>query len=324
MSEPTPSPSQLIGHLLGALDDDEHEWVDTVVDYDEDSAEKLVEWRRRIAPLEMMRPEIEPPRGLAERTCRYVASCIPLFAQTKRRMSQCPAPPSCMAGLRWSDVVTVVSLLLMTGAVLFPAIDGSRFQARLASCQDGLRHLGLALSQYGYHQRQPIGQLASNGRLTHAGLGVVGLLQNGPFSEGGRDVCPDAWLAAQGALQEASSGGNNGMISATTVAAINRPFSIGNLGNSWSGTSRNGMIDLRQPSPAPAETPLLADAPSADLPDQGFASATWSHGGRGRNFLFEDCHTDFLPAVTSSDAAETFNGNASTSFTPVVFIVGQR
>ena len=45
--------------------------------------------------------------------------------------------------------------------------------------------------------------------------------------------------------------------------------------------------------------PLLADAPYAGRPGQGFPS----HSGRGRNVLFADGHAAFLPVAASSSTA---------------------
>ena len=66
----------------------------------------LLEWRQRLAPFEALRAEVEPPPGLAERTCRYVASCMPAPPKPLRRWLMSPGPclPSALrvsAGLTW-------------------------------------------------------------------------------------------------------------------------------------------------------------------------------------------------------------------------------
>ena len=74
MSDSDPLHQQLLGHLLGALDDDEQEWVESRLERDEEYRRQWMEWRRRLAPLLAMRPDCEPPPGLAEQTCRFVAA----------------------------------------------------------------------------------------------------------------------------------------------------------------------------------------------------------------------------------------------------------
>jgi prepilin-type processing-associated H-X9-DG protein len=68
--------------------------------------------------------------------------------------------------------------------------------------------------------------------------------------------------------------------------------------------------------------PLLADAPSAPLPGQAFPS----HGGQGRNVLFEDGHIRFLP-VASDDTADEFLSRSEDSAArgisaPIIFVSG--
>jgi len=125
----------------------------------------------------------------------------------------------------------------------------------------------------------------------------------------GRTLCPDAWLAAQGALHLSPHIGS-------WVLGMERPAAeVSEVGPSlptgtWthiaglsnldgSGTWRNGTVS-GETDPPPAAVALLADAPSADLPGQ----ALDCHDGQGRNMFFEDGHVDFLPCSVPRDAAE--------------------
>jgi hypothetical protein len=334
-----PMHQQLLGHLLGALDDNEHERLDALLERDEECCRELLRWRRRLTPLEAMRPDFEPPPGLAERTCRYVAASMSALSGSqawgpRRRMTPCPVPPSPVARFGWLDVAAIVLLLAATATLVLPAIDGSRFQTRVAACQEGLRQFGLALSQYGHQQQDVLSRLACNGRLTDAGLFAAGLLRDEYSADAHRAVCPDAWLAAQGALRGYSSDGAQlGILQRpATVVAGSGPRLTPELpsrgardvdNRAWLGTWRNGMTDGRQFPPTPAEVPLLADAPSADLPGQVYPS----HGGRGRNVLFEDGRIGFLPSAASRDTADWLLSHGPAAdfdvSTPVV-LVGRR
>jgi len=292
---------QLLGHLLGALDDAEQERVDARLERDEEWRRELAQWRRRLAPVEAVWPDIEPPRGLTARTCRFVAASLPVPADLltpRRRMSSDLTPPSRVAGVGWCDVAVVALLLVTTGALLLPAIHRSRFHTRLAACQDSLRQFGAALTQYGRRHGDPLSRLAGNGRLTTAGVFAVGRFPDGLLTDRRQAVCPDAWLAVQGAAPVSS--------------------------HNWPGTWRNGTTnDLRLPR-SPADVPLLADAPSADLPGQILGS----HGGQGRNELFEDGHVCFLPYSAPPDSVDMFlcRGGAPSAAaisTPILLVRGR-
>jgi hypothetical protein len=333
---------QLLGHLLGALDDEEHQLLDARLERDEECCRQWIRWRQRLAPLEAMRPDFEPPPGLAERTCQCVAECgLAVVAESfgrRRWMSPSPVPPSRVGRIGWLDVAAVALLLLTAGAVILPAIDSSRFEARVASCQDGLRRFGVALSQYGYDQRSDLTRLASDGRLTREGAIAATLVRDGELADDGRNVCPDAWLAVQGVLREfvpALVRRKHAEHPATVVnlAAMGpqnpESQSWGILGvehsrSDWSGTWRDGTRYGWRLSSLPAEMPLLADAPSADLPGQDSPS----HGGLGRNALFEDGRVDFLPATTPADPSDELSFSADDSSAgrvsaPIMFVSGR-
>lgn len=124
---------QIIGHLLGALDDDEQAYLDARLERDEPCCRRLAHWRRRLSPLEMMRPDYEPPPGLAERTCRLVDAFGP---PPPRPQPQRETPSLAMVQLGgaspvgWTDLIALGSLLLMLSALLLPALDAGRMNAR--------------------------------------------------------------------------------------------------------------------------------------------------------------------------------------------------
>jgi hypothetical protein len=342
---------QLLGHLLGALDDAEDEWLDVLLECDEDCCRELVRWRRKLARLEAMRPDFEPPHGLAERTCRYLAACRASASSSGHRakMSPCPAPSARGTSLGMPDMAALAVLLLLAIALIFPAIDQSRLAARVAWCQNGLRQFELALSQYGQQQQSPLTELTADGRLTQAGIFAVARLREGSPGAGGRQTdreslpptCPEAWLAAQGVsatvLDDTLEDKTPVLLNGLAVAAADPPIQsnppiqssapiAGDVagtwqsrsqrdsrgledaspsggidsheqGTDWPGAWRNGMTVVRHTAFLPAETPLLADAPSADLPGQILSN----HGGRGRNLWFEDGRVIFRATAPTDD-----------------------
>ncbi len=315
---------QLLGHLLGALDDEEQESVDARLESDPEYCRELVDWRRRLAPLELLRPDYEAPADLTHRTCRHVAAYVERAAASGAsaalpKMSQNPLPPIRTSSVGWVDSIVLGLLLTTAVGLILPAIGGSRFQARLASCQDSLRQFGTAMMQYGRQKGHTLGWLADSGRLTAEGAKAIGLLEDGWMGAERRPLCSEAWLAAQGVVRTPFRGEKR---QETILVSLNpQTHGAGNLRADWSGTSRNGTTNGWQTASWPTTMPLLADAPSADLPGQSSAG----HDGRGRNVLFEDGRVDFLPVRTSLDdsAALLPTGDSSVSdglATPVVFV----
>jgi len=64
---------QLFGYILDALDDNERESLERRLIREPDLRDELAAARRRLQPLREAVVEFEPPPGLADRTCNYVA-----------------------------------------------------------------------------------------------------------------------------------------------------------------------------------------------------------------------------------------------------------
>jgi hypothetical protein len=329
MSDSDSLHQQLLGHLLGALDDDEQEWVESRLEHDDEYRQQWLDWRRRLAPLLSMRPDAcEPPPGLAQQTCWFVEACAPTPRRAEpreRKMSPDAALPACGARFGWLDAVALAVILFVVAILVPPAIHNSRFHLRLASCQERLRQVGLALAQYGYGHGHPISELADNERLTDAGQFAAELLDDGFPSDEGGVVCPDDWLAAQGVFRRHRRVGSlladienrpPEVIQAGPPPPAWSPMEIpGSSNREWLGTWRNGMFDDAT-DPPPAAVALLADAPSADVSGQ----ALDCHDGQGRNMFFEDGHVDFLPCSTLRDPSETLLTDDDVPVTPRVSV----
>ena len=297
---------QLLGHLLDALEDDEQEWLDERLEHDETCRMELAEWRRRLFPLEALRPEFDPPPGLAGRTCRLVAAYGPAPARSAlpvMGMSPDPTSPVAVSGASWHDVVALGVLVLTAVALIFPAIDRSRFHSTLISCQNNMRQFGVAMNQYGQHQGETVSQLADDGRLTAAGIAAADLLDSSDDATGEQNLCPEAWLAAQDAGGNWSSEDEiGGAVPVSGTMVSGRVDS--STANNWSGTWRDGTEGSCGDCLPDAQA-LFADDPSVDLPGHRL----FGHRGRGRNLFFRDGRIRFVPcsavAATVADSAPT-------------------
>ncbi len=212
-------------------------------------------------------------------------------------MSPDPTVPGAASLFGWHDVVALGVLLLTAVALLLPAIDASRFHAAVASCQDNLRQFGLALTEYSRHHGEAMTQLAGEGKLTTAGIAAANLLGDAVAE---RNLCPETWLAAQGATYVLASPPDGvGVVSPIPGTAVPGRFFV-STSNDWSGMWRDGTTDGHG-NRLPATRALFADDPSADLPGRRLVG----HRGRGRNLFFKDGCVRFLPCSTHYESAET-------------------
>ncbi len=154
---------QLLGYLIGALEDTEHRRIEAQLERDPAMRNELSRLREGLRPLEAARRTFPAPLGLAARTCRWIAAMAPRAAKgpaaaaaasdprparpLARRMGTAYAPPSSPAPWSWADLAVVACISAALALLVFPAIQRSRMNLRLVACQDNLRELGMGLAQ---------------------------------------------------------------------------------------------------------------------------------------------------------------------------------
>lgn len=152
---------QLLGYLIGALDEPEQRRIERRLQTDPHWQAELDAVRESLRPLQLARQTCSPPPGLAARTCQKLALLAPPAAEPiaqasacrrgawwrARRMSPAPVPPSSTANGSWVDLCVAASILAVLALLIFPAVQKNRDHARLMACQDNLRQLGLNLVQ---------------------------------------------------------------------------------------------------------------------------------------------------------------------------------
>jgi len=294
----------LLGHLLGALDDPERESLQARLPRDPQLQRELEATRRLLEPLELIREDFVVPAGLAQRTCRAVfsqsRSTIP--APTARKpMSPEICPPSRISRIRRLDVAMAVGVFLAAALLSVPAIQTSRSSARLAGCQDNLRHLGTAMTEYSEKNQGYFPIVPAEGKLAAAGIYAPVLLRDGFLSQPSRLICPDSPLAGQKDLSIPSLDELHNAVGDKLVDLQHRMGgSYGYcLGHLRDGTYR-ATKNLRREQFA-----LMSDAPGTEPPFQ-----TDNHGGRGQNVLFEDGRVRFLASPKPRGFADDFFCNA--------------
>jgi len=319
---------QLLGLLLEALDDAEQKQLEEQLAADPELRRRLSRLQEALCPLEATRVRFEPPPGLAERTGRLVfrVACERAEASQRRELEAAPsaavldpvlqatrpaeplagavAPPSSSGGWSWRDLAVAAAIFAAAALLVIPAIENSRFNARLVACQDNLRLLGQALSQYSQRHQDYFPPIPQQGRLATAGVFAPVLASAGYLGSSRLVVCPASPLADDRQFR---------IPSLEEIAAVEDPARLerlrGLMGGSY-GYCLGYVEDGRYRSPRNlrrAQFALMSDAPSDQLP--GYQSV--NHGGRGQNVLLEDFHVQFFTTPQPNGLRDHFFLNDS-------------
>jgi hypothetical protein len=295
-----PTRDQLLGYLLGALEEDEQLLVERQLEHDARLRRELAVLSRGLAPLDAAWRDYSPPPDLAVRTCRFVRSqrdCPTTSSRPKPRVAA--MRPECRAGgpsgsWRFQDMLTVAGMVLAASILILPALYGSRVQARLLTCQNNLRELGVALMGYSERNNGFFPRVPTRGKLAAASVFGPILAQSQCLPDAGVLVCPDSRLA------------ENRQFAIPTLAQVEATQSDEELkqlqetmGGSYGytlGFEKNGTYyptrNLRR-----ANFAVASDAPSPWLPNH----QSENHDRHGQNVLFEDGHVRFLASPRPND-----------------------
>lgn len=296
----------LLGYLLKALDEPRMIEVERQLSENTEASRELASWREVLGSLERTRREYAPPADLADRTCRFVfdqasvASRAATSADTQLDAHR-PVPqmhPAVFAAgedasFRWQDLVMAVGIFIAATLLVFPAIQGSRTQARLLACQNNLAELGRALHTYSDGHQGVFPSMPSQGNLAVASA-YAPLLAAGQYLPNDQTVvCPDSPLAAAGNFRIPTIEEVEAAVSPDEVARLQQTMG-GSYGYSLGYQDAGRYVpirDHRRPHFA-----LVADAPNS----LAAGHPSENHGRLGQNFLFEDGHVEFLASPRSA------------------------
>ena len=269
----------LVGYLLDALEPAEQEMVEAELARDPRLKEELAVLSRCLSPLAADGGHHEPPPGLAVRTCEFVV-----------RQAQVTVGPSVVTSRRseWSftDMVVAAGIFFAATMLFFPAVNQSRFAARVTGCQNNLRQIGTALRSYStmYGGYFPTPQLDSQDAA--AGMYVPCLIEHGLLEGAHLVVCPASPLAdrvvqfripTRQEIHEASASERPRL---HALAGGSYGYTLGYVSKGRYRATKN----LGRPTFA-----IVADAPNPSPPYHSH-----NHGGCGQNVLFEDMHVQYL------------------------------
>ena len=274
---------QLLGYLLGALEPAEQEEVEARLFNDAHLQQDLAELRRKLMLLDEGGDEFEPPSGLAARTCNYVAARAAGSQPVTPNVAAVPAP---VGGWRVQDMIVGGGIFMAACLLLFPAIANSLSHARITNCQNNLRSVGLAMSQYSDFYGGYFPLVPEEGPLAVAGS-YAPILADLKLLEGPNVIiCPAAPVTDGGQPFSVPT-----IVHVMSAPAADLPRLQAQMGGSYGytfGYTENGRYVGHRNQGRP-NFALVADAPGEQA---GGRSA--NHGGAGQNVLFEDMHVVFL------------------------------
>ncbi len=305
---------ELLGYLLDALEPQRQEAIERRLAEDASIREALAQLSRDLTPLDATWQESSPPPSLAARTCDFItdyqqkAKPTPLTepplrepigldpkpVSRQKRLSVSPMHQdrTTMVGpsrFRPQDVAVGIGILIAGFTLLFPAIHGSRVQARMIACQENLRQLGESLTAYSLQHDGCFPEVPQRGKLAAASIYAPILASEQYLPEPNLVVCPGSSLADKASSFSIPMPDEIRRIdSAEQLRQIQERMG-GSYGYSF-GHMENGSYRPTR-NQRRAHFALVSDAPESHEDGKRFSS---HHGQEGQNVLFEDGHVRFL------------------------------
>ena len=215
-------------------------------------------------------------------------------------MTPATIAPGPAGRVRWIDAAITVAIFAVAALLIVPAINGSRFQARVTACQDNLREVGQALAEHSHRNHEVFPPVPAQGNLAADGIWAPVLQDEGLLIEPQKLLCPETPLALENNFQIPSLD-NLRKAAGHELARIQQKmggsygYCLGYFDHGILQPTRNLNRDYFA---------ILADAPS-DRPDH----QSVNHDGLGQNVLFEDLHVEFCSTTRPGDGRDDIYTN---------------
>lgn len=204
----------LIGYLLGALEPDEMRRVEAWLSQSEDARRQLAELEAALQGLDPPEPIEAPPLDLVARTMASLPP-LPMFEAPTDRTGESVGSPGESTGTpgegfaasidpmspvtesgggsrwTWRDWTASVTAACIVIAIALPSMLEGRFAARKQACQDNLRELGVAMTQFvNRNAEQRLPSIAPEGYQAFAGMYAPRLREAGLLVGIEDTLCP--------------------------------------------------------------------------------------------------------------------------------------
>jgi hypothetical protein len=287
--------NELLGYLIGALESDERERLESALATNDQLRGEIEVLRNGLTPLAIDEP-IEPPPGLARRAVDFVFLRIALQAQGPQAhepaVTRAPAnwSDSPVPSRRWrmADVSVAAGIVVAALSVVVPAIIQSRANAQRLACQGQMKSTYEAVAKYAdmHNGALPIATV-SNDYKGKAGIYAPLLYEGGFLSDVEDVVCPGSDLAREV---------NSGEFRLPSIKQLNNArgerlkLYVQRMGGSYAfaiGYRENGRYHTLRLRPD-STFPLMSDSPGANGKPIGH------HGACGRNVLTADGRVHYI------------------------------
>ena len=288
-----PTREDLLGYLLGSLDADEHQRVESYVKEDPEVDQDLHVLKCQLQPLSVLESEpAVPPAGLARRTCESIALRDPVHRRRPASASLSHAAPGQLRFSRGSsigDLVLGAVCCAILAAIILPSIASARFESRVLACQNRLREIGFAMLNFSEIADGDFVPIRNSGNLNVAGAYAPTLLDAGLIEDKSAFYCP-------GVYQEPRTGGIPTLEEIAWASGSDLQRMQSRMGGDY-GYSL-GYLEGRTYRPprvgSDGYNVIMADQPSHDLAGR----SSRNHGGRGQNVLCGDLQVKFISSCT--------------------------
>ncbi len=317
-----PSPENLLGYVLGALDAQEQRDIQQTIDENPEIEEQLIKIKGDLLPLDCL--DSSPPQpGLARRTLESVAIWQNSSSLAPATQARSPLAESVLAAIdsaevskdpeleaskprmrasisdrlfhpnTWSlpDVLVGTAFLAIFTGLLFPVISYTRFQNRITVCDSNLQAFGSGLITYSGANE---GHFVAIPRMSH--LVSVGYI--GPVLKDAGLLEDDSVLACPGIASSrppVNIPTCEQIETAQTLAERDyyQQISLGHFGFSM-GHQISGAYQPPRVCGSSIRgvsyVIIAGDRPSANMPGR----ASMNHSNHGQNILFEDGSTRYV------------------------------
>jgi hypothetical protein len=305
---------ELLGYLLGALDEDERRRVDRALAHDAGLRAELQTLRQELDALQASETAYEPAGDLLDQTCDLVEG-MRLRAQDAEGRGDTPKAPGREVRFSegrqqtgsisaWSraDLLVTTAMALVLAAMFLPAIANSRFRSNINTCQHNLQVIGVAMVGYSDRNHGRFPEIPLEGNRGVAGIFGPLLLENQYLTDDGFLVCPGSALATRKTAFRAPKLKHVDRYTGRLLSQMRHA-----MGGSY-GYSLGYFQDGKYCPPenhGRSHYALMADAPTLHL----LRGQSDNHAGRGQNVLFEDMHVQFFPNCDELEVGDAFFRN---------------